>query len=355
MRIVVVGDARIGSEVLVEACKLLSAFHPEVRAMNWLGDDKLDLQRQRLQVERRGPASVPTPRGLVEAVSDCELLLVHYCPVSKEVIDAAPHLRIVGTCRVGWENVDAERATERGIAVFHILGRNAEAVSDFAIGLMLAECRNIARSHLSLMEGTWRKDFPNSAHVPELAGKTVGLVGFGHIGQLVAKKLAGFGVTLLVYDPFVPEAIVAAAGGSAVPLDALMAASDFVSLHGRLTPQSAGMIGEEQIALMKPTAYLINTARAALLDEEALVRALEARRIAGAALDVFGTEPLPPESPLRRLDNVTLTSHLAGTTRETAERSPRMLVEGIREFLAGGEPVSIVNPEALAGHHHRGA
>ncbi len=114
---------------------------------------------------------------------------------------------------------------------------------------MLAECRNIARSHLALKGGTWRKKFPNSAHVPDLAGKTIGLVGFGRVGRLMAKKLAGFGVALLVYDPFVPDATVAAHGAKPVPLDTLMAASDFVSLHARLTPQSVGVIGADEIAL----------------------------------------------------------------------------------------------------------
>ncbi|MGQ9630874.1 MAG: 2-hydroxyacid dehydrogenase [bacterium] len=351
VKIVVVGDAMIPARFIAGACDLLKDYRPDVVSLSWLGEeDKVGLQEERIKVEKGGPDAVSIPEGLMEAVPGAEMLLVHYCPVSRSVLDAAgPGLRILGTCRAGCEHLDVSAATERGIVVFNVRGRNAEAVSDFAIGLILAECRNIARSHLGIARGIWRKDFANSPHIPELRGKTVGLIGFGRVGQLVRRKLSGFDVRVLVYDPYVPDDIVEASGAKAVDLSTLMRDSDFVSIHARLTPENRGMIGARELSLMKPTAYLINTARAGLVDERALIDALQRGAIAGAGLDVFHYEPIPADHPLLKLDNVTLTSHLAGTTSEALTRSPILLVEDILKYLKGQKPEFIVNPEVVGG------
>ena len=349
MKIVAVGDAMIPARFITRACDLFKDDEPDVASLSWLGEeDKVRLQEERIKVEKGGPDAVPTPEGLIEAVSGADMLLVHYCPVSQRVLDAAgPDLRILGTCRAGCEHVDLAAATERGIVVFNVRGRNAGAVSDFSIGLMLAECRNIARSHHGIARGTWRKDFLNGPHIPELAGKTVGLIGFGWIGKMVCRKLSGFEVKTLAHDPYVSDDVVVAAGARPVDLPTLMRESDFVSIHGRLTPENRGMIGANELSLMKPTAYLINTARAGLVDEEALIDLLQRRAIAGAGLDVFHHEPIPEDHPLVKLDNVTLTSHLAGTTSEALSRSPVLLVEDILKYLRGRKPEFIVNPEIL--------
>lgn len=349
MKIVVVGDAMIPARFMAGACDRFKREDRQVVSLAWLGEeDKVRLQEERIKVEKGGPDAVPVPQGLAEAVRGAEMLLVHYCPVSKGIMEAAsPTLKILGTCRAGCEHVDLAAATERGILVFNVMGRNAGAVSDFTIGLMLAECRNIARSHLGIMKGAWRKEFQNGGDIPELQGRTVGLIGFGWVGKLVCRKLSGFEVRVLVYDPYVPEDVLSAVGARSAGLRTLLRDSDFVCIHARLTSENRGLIGAEELSLMKPTAYLINTARAGLVDEDALVETLRKRAIAGAGLDVFHHEPIAPDHPLLKLDNVTLTSHLAGTTGEALSRSPVLLVEDIMKHLAAKRADFIVNPEAL--------
>jgi D-3-phosphoglycerate dehydrogenase len=258
-----------------------------------------------------------------------------------------PKLRIAGVSRAGVENVNVAEATKRGIVVFNIEGRNAEAVSDFAVGMMLAECRNIARAHFAIKSGQWRKTFSNSDWVPELKGKKVGIIGFGYIGRLVAQKLSGFGAIRLVYDPFVNAEDVRAAGCVPVDKESLFKECDFVTLHARMSEATKNMVGAKELALMKPTAYVVNTARAGMIDANALAAALKEKRIAGAGLDVFPDEPLKPDSPFLTLDNVTLTTHIAGTTREALSRSPEILMEDIALLLAGKKPRFVVNKEVL--------
>lgn len=305
------------------------------------------LQFRRLEVEKNGPEIEPADPLVLLHGKDCNVLAGLFVPVSSKVIDAMPELRIVGLSRAGLENINLKKATERGILVFNIMGRNAHAVSDFAVGLMLAECRNIARAHHAIKNGTWRKTFANSANVPELNGKTVGLVGFGFIGSLVAKKLSGFDANVIVYDPWAVPEKVAASGAKLVELEELFKTSDFVSVHARLTDDNKKMVSAKLLGMMKPTAYLINTSRAGLIDQDALAEALRAGKIQGAALDVFTTEPLPADSPFMELDNVTLTTHIAGTTSDALTNSPFLLMEDIAKFLKGEGANFIVNREVL--------
>ncbi len=187
----------------------------------------------------------------------------------------------------------------------------------------------------------------NSDIIPEISGKTLGLVGFGYIGQLVAQKLVGFNLDVLVYDPFVSDEIVTEYHVRKVSKEELFKQADFVSVHARLTEDSKGFIGKKELALMKPTAIFINTARAGLVDENALYDALKQKKIAGAALDVFPTEPLPGQSRWLELDNVTLTTHIAGTTADALNNSPFLLVRDINKLLVGENPRFLVNPDAL--------
>lgn len=350
MKILCVGDAMIPAERFGAACTdIFKDYAPEVQLTHWLSiTDKTYLQNERIKVEKGGPSAVPIPENVRKMIEDRELLLVHYCPVASQLIEAAPKLKVIGIARAGIENIDLAGASQRAIPVIKIRGRNAQAVSDFAIGLMLAEMRNIARSHAGLLAGEWRKEFVNGSWLPQMNGKTVGLVGLGKVGSLVAHKLSGFGVRVLGYDPFVRPEELGGLSIELVPLDRLMATSDVVSIHARLTPTSRGLIGARQISLMKPTAVLVNTARAGLVDEEALLEALQNKRIGGAALDVFGVEPLPHTHPLLKLDNVTLTSHLAGTTVDALKQSPYLLCEEIRRFLQTGRSSENVNAGILA-------
>lgn len=348
MKAIIVGDNWISSELMLSRCQPLIDAGYEIQRLDWLAADRNEMARRNLNVEKNGPEAEPGPEGLVEAARDGDVLIAHFCPVSREVVEAGGRLKAIGVARGGWENIAEEAATERGVAVVHIVGRNANAVAEHTIGLILCEMRNMARSHCALQSGKWINREIDPLSCFELAGKTLGLVGFGAIGQLVARRLAGFDLRTLAYDPFVPDKDVHAGGAEAASLDDLLRESDVASIHARLTPETEGLIGRRELALMKPTAYLVNTARAGLVDEEALVEALQQRRIAGAALDVYWREPLPADDPLLGLDNVTLTTHLAGTTLDALNNSVDLVVQGVLGFLQHGDTAWVVNPGALA-------
>ena len=347
IKAVLLGDAMIPGKGFGAAWgKCLKDYGNDIVVGDWEPNWE-KLQYRRLEVEKQGPEIETVPELVAQAGSDAELLAGLFVPVSSKVFDAMPNLKIVGVSRAGLENVNVAEATKRGVLVFNVQGRNAHAVSDFAVGMMLAECRNIARAHNSIKNGTWRKTFENSATVPELTGRNVGIIGFGYIGRLVAQKLSGFNMNRMVFDPYTSEEDIREAGCTKVDLETLMRESDFVTLHARLTESNKNMIGKKEIALMKPTAYLINTGRAGLVDQKALAAALKDKKISGAALDVFTTEPIPEDSDFLKLDNVTLTTHLAGTTADALGNSPSLLLEDINKFLKNDKPRFMVNPEVL--------
>ena len=345
MKIVAVGDALLPSEYFRTGLEKFSRAGHDLTVMSWGQPDEVIIDQRARVLELNGPTADEPPEGLRTRIGDTELLMVHYCPVSEALLQQASKLKILATCRMGTQNIDVAAATRRGILVFHVIGRTTEAVSDLAIGLLLCEARNIARAHLAMIGNTWRKAYLNSATTPELEAKTIGLVGCGEVGRAMMRKLKGFGMHFLVFDPFVDAARIAEQGGRATDLDTLLKESDFVSLHAKVTPASTGMIDARAFSLMKPTAYLINTARAELVDEDALVEALTTGRISGAAMDVFKEEPLPPGHPFQTLDNVTLTPHIASSTLECLAKSPRLLVDEIAGFFATGQSRFIVNPE----------
>lgn len=251
---------------------------------------------------------------------------------------AAAKLKIISRWGVGYDSVDLAAATRLGIVVAYTPGLLNECVADYAWALLFAVARRVHEGHASMCAGGWTVTWGN-----EIYGKTLGLIGCGRIGQAMAKRASGFGMRLLGHD-IAPNAEAEKLGVKFVPLDELLAQSDFVSLHAALTPQNRGMIAEAQLRLMKPTAYLINTARGALVDEAALIRALEEKRIAGAALDAFSTEPLPADHPLRRAPNVLLTPHQAFNAVETGERVSLTAAEAIVDLMNGQRPKFVVNP-----------
>ena len=344
MKVLAIGDGMIGADKIAEAARKLNAKDLEIERINWIMD-KVKLQYIRREIEKFGPSMKYLTTDLAEAILNADIILAHYAPIPGELIDKAEKLKIIGICRAGYENIDVAAATRKGVIVFRVMGRNAEAVSDFTVGLLLAEARNIARSHMYLKQGVWLK--PREENIHDLKGRIVGIVGFGHVGRLVAKKLSGFDVKILVYDPYVEEEEIKKANAEPATLEDLFRRSDYICIHARLTKETKGMIDERLISLMKPSSYIINTARAEIIDEESLCKALKEGRIAGAALDVFWVEPLPRDHVLMRLDNVTLTSHLAGTTIESLTRSPSLLVEDINRLLNGETPLWVVNPTVL--------
>lgn len=340
------GDAMIAGQYFYSAWEKYLKQYGQAVVYDWESDWE-KLQYRRLEVEKRGPEIEEPTEKMIRYGKEIDIFMGLFVPVSSKVMEAMPNLRIIGLSRAGLENVNLDEATKRGILVFNVQGRNAHAVSDYAVGMMLAECRNIARAHHAIKSGKWQKTFANSEAIPELTGRTIGLIGFGHIGRLVAKKLSGFDVRILVYDPYTSREAIEQAGCQQAELKDVMEKSDFVSIHARLTEQNKNMIGKKEIGMMKPTTYLINTGRAGLVDQEALIEALQAKKIMGAALDVFTTEPLEGDSPFLQLDNVTLTTHIAGTTTDALMNSPNLLMEDIARFLSGEKARFIVNPEVL--------
>jgi D-3-phosphoglycerate dehydrogenase / 2-oxoglutarate reductase len=344
MRVLVVGDHFIPAEHHVEALTEAGIDAADVRTVDWSGTKGEQHAAQQV-MEQEGPAAVPTPAEISDAVRDAQALTLHFAPVPDAVLAAGPHLRAVVVARAGLENVDIDAATARRIAVVPVHGRNASAVAELAIGLMLSEARDIARADASVKAGGWRKDFGGPGR--EIGGSTVGLVGFGHVGRELARRLRGFDLHLLVHDPFVDPAVLREHEAAQAGLDTVFAESDFVHVLARLTPQTERFITAEHFAAMKPTAYFVNTSRSRLVDYAALYLACKERRIAGAALDVFDDEPLPPDSPWRHLDNVTITTHFGGDTTTTITRSTRLVAQAVAELDRTGRITTAVNSAAL--------
>jgi phosphoglycerate dehydrogenase-like enzyme len=255
---------------------------------------------------------------------------------------AAARLKIVSRWGVGYDSIDVAAATRLGIAVAYTPNLLNETVADCTFALLLSIARRIHEGHEWMSKGEWKPVWGR-----DVFGKTLGIVGCGRIGQAVARRASGFNLRLLGYDVAACP-LAEKLGVKMVALDELLEASDFVTLHAALTPENRGLIGEKEFRRMKPTAYLINAGRGALVNEDALVRALQENWIAGAALDTFTKEPLPVNHPLRQAPNVLLTPHLASFARETGERVSQAAAQAIVDLMTGRQPQSLVNPEVLA-------
>ena len=261
------------------------------------------------------------PMQIARALKDEDILVVHAAPVTDEVINASPNLKLICCARGGPVNIDVNAATAKGIPVVSAPGRNAEAVADYVLGVMLVLARNLSRANIFLRE---KRKFDRSTFDSffghGLGGKTLGLIGYGNVGSRVAKRALPFGMSILVFDPFIDKSKIEAPGIRTADLDTLIASSDFVSLHARESKENENMFGKKQFELMKQSAYFINSARGSLLDESALLEALTNGRIAGACLDVMKKEPISPDNPLVSMDNVFITPHIAGASREVPFR-----------------------------------
>jgi D-3-phosphoglycerate dehydrogenase len=349
MKLVGIGDLFVPCWAISQGFAELAAHGVQVETVEWQLDGFDQLQAINLRVEQGGSDAVEPPDDIYAAAAAAEILITHFCPVTRRLIDASPRLKVIGVLRGGYENVNFAHARERGLLVFNTPGRNADAVADFTVGMIIAEARNIARGHHGLKSGEWIRTYPNYQHIPDLPGRTVGLIGLGEIGLKVARRLSGFDVQILGYDPYADPTRVAQHGVRVVSLDELLAAADFVSLHARLTAGNRHMIGARELALMKPAAYLINTARAGLVDEDALSQALSEGRLAGAALDVFEKEPPGRDHPLVNLANVTLTPHMAGGSVDAFVNSPKRLAADMAHLFGRPEDVRyVLNRESLA-------
>lgn len=279
---------------------------------------------------------------------DIEIVIIEADFIFREVFERGRKLKLVGACRGNVTHVDIEAATEHGVLVVNTPARNATAVAELTVGLILALVRNIPAAHQMVSSGGWVDPTVcySSFRGTELAGKTIGIVGFGAIGQQVARMLSSFETSILVYDPYVDSEEITRMDARPIGLDELLEQSDFVTLHCPALPETMGLINAHRISSMKPTAYLVNTAGAAIVDREAIVQALKERHIAGAAFDVYETWPVQPDNPLLKLDNVILTPHIGGSTDETVERHSQMIADDIERFLRGERPKNLLNPQA---------
>ncbi|GIG67384.1 2-hydroxyacid dehydrogenase [Phytomonospora endophytica] len=268
---------------------------------------------------------------LVAALSDVDIAVTHLAGFTERVFAAASSLRLVVVSRGGPVNVDLTAAARHGVAVCYAPGRNAVATAEYAIGLILATVRGIARSHASLAGGTWSGDyFRYDAAGMEIEGTTVGVVGHGAIGSRVARILTAFGAEVLVHDPHADPSTV-----DSVPLGELLGRSRIVTLHARATAETEGMIGAKELASMPRGSVLVNCARGSLVDQDALCDALDAGHLSGAGLDVYPEEPVLPGSRLLRTPGLVTTPHIAGCSREVAEKAARICAAEVGRHLRG--------------------
>jgi len=294
-----------------------------------------------------------TPQEIIDKINGVEILVITFAPITEEVLEAADKLRVIGCGRGGPVNVDVGNATKRGIPVLNTPGRNADAVADFTLGIIIALVRNIVTAHNWIKKGDWvtpREDTFEKPTGPELNNRVLGLLGVGAVGALVAKRAKPFGLEIWGYDPFIPKERFDEIGVRKMEdINELINGADIISVHARLPKGSKPLISSKEFDLMKKTAYVVNTARAICVDHKALVRALQEKKIAGAALDVYDVEPIDVGDPLLRLDNILLTPHAAGVSYDIPRRTGVMIAEGLFQFLSKGTAPYVVNREVLKG------
>ena len=274
-------------------------------------------------------AGIAHAEGLLALLTD---------PIDADILAVAPALRAISNYAVGVDNIDLEAATARGIPVGNTPGVLTDSTADLAVALMLGIGRRLPEGDAYVRRGDWRTWQPDLLLGRDLHGATVGIVGFGRIGQAVARRLDGFGC----------ELVHTSRGGGGVELPELLARSDFVTLHCPLTPETRGLIGDDALARMKATAYLVNTARGPIVDTDALARALQAGKIAGAALDVTDPEPLPGDHVLLEAPGLLVVPHVGSATHSTRERMAEIAVDNLLAGLAGERMPNCANPEVYA-------
>jgi len=318
--------------------------------MKIVAADKISARGLELLGEPGWRVVTPAAAALPAELADADGLIIRSATrVTAELLEHAPGLRVVGRAGVGVDNIDLDAATRRGILVMNTPGGNAVSVAEHTLALLLALARSVPQLNAATHAGRWEKTAGTGI---ELRGKTLGLVGFGRVGSEMARRAQALELRVLACDPFVSENIAREAGVELVTLDELLARSDIVSLHAALSPATEKIMNAGTLAKMKPGARLINTARGELMDETALAEALRAGRLAGAAVDVFATEP-PRGSPLLGLANVIATPHVAGSTEEAQEEVGTQIAQQVRDFLAEGILRNAVNLPTLSAEQYR--
>ena len=293
------------------------------------------------------PAHEQNEDTFIELARDADAILFNWAQVTEEVINAAEKCLILCRYGVGIDNAPVDLATKLGILVTNIPDYCIDEVTDHAMGLLISFNRRIAKFD-GLVKAGRASEMDLSLPVLRLRDHKLGLIGIGRIGKLMTEKAQAFGMEVIAFDPYVTEEGAKEIGVRKVELNQLLKESDFVSIHSPLTPETQGLIGETELRQMKPTALLINAARGAVVQTDAVVRALKENWIAGAALDVLETEPVPPDHPLLELDNVILTPHVAFFSQQSIEELTSRCAQQVRDVLEGKIPENVRNPEALS-------
>jgi glyoxylate reductase len=313
-------------------------------------DDVLARIRAECDVIMFGERGAPTKPDLLSALRDVDgVLSTTRVPFDEEVFDAAPKLRVVSNFGVGYDNVDVDAATRHGVLVCNTPGVLSDAVADLTMGIIIALARRLVESANLAKEGQWVRGMAQLG--VDLKDKTLGIIGLGRIGRAVAYRSRVFGMDVLFHDQFRdPGADVEFCRYA--ELDELLRTSDFVTLHVNLSDETRKLISARELALMKPTAFLINTSRGGVVDQAALTNALREKKIAGAALDVLEREPPAEDDPILQLPNALILPHIGSATRETRMAMLNLAVDNLLAALRGARPSSVANPEALGARKH---
>ena len=285
-----------------------------------------------------------SPNQLLDIIGGYDAVIVRgRTKVTRDVIENAAKVKVIARAGVGVDNIDVAAATKRRIPVVNAPAASTISVAELTIAHMLSLARRIPQAHASLRAGKWeKKQFEGT----ELHGKTLGLIGSGRIGAEVAARAKAFGMRTIAYDPYLPPNVAAERGIELTTMEAVLLDADFLSIHAALTNETRHMIGAKQLALLKKSAYIVNCARGEIIDEAALAAAIKNGEIAGAALDVFETEP-PTGSPVLAVENTSLTPHLGASTKEAQIRVGESVAEDVLRVLAGKRPEFCVNPEVF--------
>jgi lactate dehydrogenase-like 2-hydroxyacid dehydrogenase len=322
---------------------------PTVFVTRLIREAGLKAVREFCQADVWESEDAPPRQVLLERVRGVDgLLCLLSDRIDDELLDAAgPQLKVISNHAVGFDNIDLAAATRRGIPVGNTPGILTDATADFAFALLLAAGRRVVEAERFVRAGKWRSWGPSLLVGIDFNGATLGLIGYGRIGQAVARRAAGFGMRILYCDPN-PAPSVPGVQATQVDLDTLLAESDFVSLHTPLTPETRGLMNAERLARMKPGAVLVNTARGAMVDQEALYRVLKSGHLFAAALDVTDPEPLPLDSPLLTLENCIVAPHIASAGTHTRDKLAVVAAENLFAGLKGEQLPFCVNPEVYS-------
>lgn len=286
-------------------------------------------------------AQCRTEEEVIEAAKDADALINQYAPISRKVIESLPNLKVVSRYGVGVNTIDVDAATENGVIVGNVTDYCMDEVSDHAFALLIASARKVVKLNNEVKAGNW--DYKVGIPIFRLPGRTLGLIGCGRIPQALARKAQAFGIKVVAYDPFLPEEVAKKINVELMELNDLCKVADFISVHSPLTAETEGMISDEQFELMKEEAFIINTARGPVIDEKALIRALQEEKIAGAGLDVLEAEPIEENNPLLKMDNVILNPHAAWYSEESQMELKRKVAQNIADVLGGYYPTYLFN------------